>query len=478
MNGISFARVKQATNSDALAPRATPPMHQTVSTPAPAPLTVKQRRARRKKQIIYGLIALVVLWIVGSIIWGKREKPIPVTTETAIRKTIVQTVSATGKIQPEVEVKISPEVAGEIIELPVDDGMPVKKGDLLVKIKPDSYKALLEQQEAAISAAKATNLQQKATMMKTEHDFKRAEDLFNKKLISEQEYNAAEAAQDVAKNTYESSLHEIERAAAGSSQARDQLSKTTIYSPIDGTVTILNSKLGERLVATGQFAGTEVMRVADLGHMEARVDVNENDVVNVKLGDKAEIKIDAYGDRRFKGTVYQIGNTGKTTGTGTQEEVTNFEVKIRIEDHDVVLKPALSCTADIQTNEVKNVVAVPMQAVTIRTGDSNLSPEEIEKKKQKVAQRDKGDNNAEFVDGRAEKVAQKEEREKLAKVVFLKKGGKAEIVKVTTGISDDTYTEIKSGVQPGDEVISGSYSVISRKLKEGAKVTLDKEGIK
>jgi len=375
-------------------------------------------------------------------------------------------------------VKISPEVAGEIIELPVEDGMRVKKGDLLVKIKPDSYKALVEQQEAAISAAKATNLQQKATMMKTEQDLKRAEDLFGKKLISEQEYNAAEAAHDVAKNTYESSLHEIERAEAGSSQARDQLSKTTIYSPIDGTITILNSKSGERLVATGQFAGTEVMRVADLGHMEARVDVNENDVVNVKVGDKAEIKIDAYGDRKFKGSVYQIGNTGKTTGSGTQEEVTNFEVKIRIEDHEVELKPALSCTAEIQTNEVKDAVAVPMQAVTIRTGDSNLSPEEIEKKKQKAAQRDKGDNNAEFVDGRVEKATQKEEREKLAKVVFLKKGGKAEIVKVTTGISDDTYTEIKSGIKPGDEVISGSYSAISRKLKEGAKVTLDKEGIK
>jgi HlyD family secretion protein len=441
-------------------------------------MTAKQRRARRKKQIIYGSIGLIVLWIIASIIWSKREKPIPVTTETAIRKTIVQTVSATGKIQPEVEVKISPEVAGEIIELPVEDGMRVKKGDLLVKIKPDSYKALLEQQEAAISAAKATNLQQKATMMKTEQDLKRAEDLFGKKLISEQEYNAAQAAHDVAKNTYESSLHEIERAEAGSSQARDQLSKTTIYSPIDGTITILNSKSGERLVATGQFAGTEVMRVADLGHMEARVDVNENDVVNVKVGDKVEIKIDAYGDRKFRGTVYQIGNTGKTTGAGTQEEVTNFEVKIRIEDHDVELKPALSCTAEIQTNEVKDVVAVPMQAVTIRSGESNLSPEEIEKKKQKVAQRDKGDNNAEFVDGRAEKAAQKEEREKLAKVVFLKKGGKAELVKVTTGISDDTYTEIKSGVKPGDQVISGSYSAISRKLKEGAKVTLDKEGMK
>jgi HlyD family secretion protein len=477
MNGISFAIVKQATNSDAFTPRTAPPMHQSVSTPAPAPLTVKQRRVRRRKQIIYGLIALVVLWIVGSIIWAKREKPIPVTTETAIRKTIVQTVSATGKIQPEVEVKISPEVAGEIIELPVDDGMQVKKGDLLLKIKPDSYKALVEQQEAAISAAKATNLQQRATMMKTEHDLKRAEDLFNKKLISEQEYNAGQAAYDVAKNTYESSLHEIERAEASSSQARDQLSKTTIYSPLNGTITILNSKLGERLVATGQFAGTEVMRVADLTHMQAIVDVNENDVVNVKLGDKASVKIDAYGDRKFKGVVQQIANTGKTTGAGTQEEVTNFEVKIRIDDHDVALRPALSCTADIQTNEAKDVVAVPMQAVTIRTGESNLSPEEIEKKKQKVAQRDKGDNNAEFVDGRAEK-AQKEGREKLAKVVFLKKGGKAEMAKVTTGISDDTYTEIKSGIRPGDEVISGSYSVISRKLKEGAKVTLDKEGMK
>src|SRR5882762_8634594 len=312
-------------------------MHQTVTTPAPTitPQMAKKRRSRRKRYIIFGSIGLLVLWIIVSIILSKREKPIPVTTEKAVRKTILQTVSATGKIQPEVKVKISPEVAGEIIELPVEDGMRVKKGDLLVKIKPDSYKALLEQQEAAISAAKATNLQQKATMMKTEHDFKRAEDLFNKKLISEQEYNAAEAADDVAKNTYESSLHEIERAQAGSSQARDQLSKTTIYSPIDGTITILNSKLGERLVATNQFAGTEVMRVADLGHMEARVDVNENDVVNVKVGDKANVKIDAYGDRKFHGTVYQIANTGKTTGAGTQEEVTNFEVKIRIDDHDV-----------------------------------------------------------------------------------------------------------------------------------------------
>jgi HlyD family secretion protein len=220
------------------------------------------------------------------------------------------------------------------------------------------------------------------------------------------------------------------------------------------------------------------MRVADLGHMEARVDVNENDVVNVKVGDKANVKIDAYGDRKFRGTVYQIANTGTTTGSGTQEEVTNFQVKVRIDDHDVTLKPGLSCTADIETNMVKDVVAVPMQSVTIRTGDTNLSPEEIEKKKQKIDTRDKGDNSADYVNERQQKATQKEEHEKLAKVVFLKKGGKAQMVKVTTGIADDTYMEIKSGVQPDDEVVSGSYSAISRKLKDGAKLTIDKEAVK
>jgi HlyD family secretion protein len=453
-------------------------MHQPLTSSSVAEPTPKQRRSRRRRNIILAAVGLLLLWIIVSIILSKREKPIPVTTEKAVRKTILQTVSATGKVQPETEVKISPEVAGEIIELPVEDGKPVKKGDLLVKIKPDSYKALLEQQEAAISSARATNLQQKATMLKTEQDIKRAEDMYAKKTISVQEYNSAQAAYDVAKNTYESSLHEIERAQAGSSQARDQLSKTTVYSPIEGIVTILNSKLGERIVATGQFAGTEVMRVADLNHMEARADVNENDVVNVKVGDKASVKIDAYADRKFHGTVYQIANTGTTTGAGTQEEVTNFQVKVRIDDHDVTLKPGLSCTADIETNMIKDAVAVPMQAVTIRMGDSNLSPEEIEKRKQKVADRDKGDSNAEYTNERQEKQTQKEEREKAQKGVFQKVGSKAKWMKVTTGISDDTYMEIKSGLKPGDEVISGSYSAISRKLKDGAKVMYDKEATK
>jgi HlyD family secretion protein len=449
-------------------------MHQTVATPSAASARSPKRRSRKRRYIIIGILTLLVLGVVSSVVRGKREKPIPVVTEKALRKTIIQTVSATGKVQPEIEVKISPEVAGEITELPVEDGKPVKKGDLLMKIKPDSYKALVEAQTAAISSARATSLQLKAAAAKTDQDLKRAQDLFVKRMISESEFNAAQTAHDVAASTYDSSLHEIERAEAGSSQARDQLSKTTIYSPIDGTVTVLNSKLGERVVATNQFAGTEVMRVADLSHMEARVDVNENDVVTVKLGDAALVTIDAYGERKFNGKVAQIANTGKTTGTGTQEEVTNFEVKIRIEDHDVQLRPGLSCTADIQTNMVTDAVAVPMQSVTIRTGDSNLSPEEIEKQKLKQATSDKGDNAAEFTNERLEKKAEKEEREKIAKVVFLKQGNVAKLVKVTTGIADDTYMEIKSGIQPGDEVIAGSYSAISRKLKDGAKVEFEK----
>lgn len=449
-------------------------MHQVATTPAPP----KKRRSRRKRYIILGSITLVVLWIIVSIILGKREKPIPITTEKAARKTILQTVSATGKIQPEVEVKISPEVAGEIIELPVVDGMAVKKGDLLLKIRPDSYKALVEQQDAAISGAKAVYLQQKATLAKTEQDLRRAQDLFTKKMISESEFSVAQTARDVAQSTVESSQHGIESAEAASSQARDQLSKTTIYSPIDGTITVLNSKLGERVVATNQFAGTEVMRVADLSHMEARVNVNENDVVNVRTGQKTTVAIDAYTERKFKGTVQQIANTGTTTGTGTQEEVTNFEVKIRVDEHDVALRPSLSCTADIETNMVKDAVSVPMQSVTIRTGETNLSPEEIEKRKQKAAARDQSDNNAEVSNDRQEKQAQKLDREKLSKVVFVKKGDKAQMVKVTTGIADDTSMEIKSGIKEGDEVISGSYSAISRKLKDGAKVTIDKETTK
>ena len=446
-------------------------MHQAA---APSPTLRRKRKSRRKLYIGLGVGGLILLLIIGSVISGKREPAIPVTTEKATRRTIIETVSATGKVQPETEVKISPEVAGEIIELPVEDGKEVKKGELILKIRPDSYQALFDQQQAAISTAESVSGQQKASMEKAAQDLKQAEDLFQKKLISQTEMLAAQTTYDAAKSMYQSGLHSIDGAKASSSQARDQLSKTTIYSPLDGVVTVLNSKLGERVVATNQFAGTEVMRVADLNHMQAVVDVNENDVVHVKLGDQSKVSIDAYGDRKFNGTVEQIANTGKTTGTGTQEEVTNFEVKIRLDDHNMRLRPGLSCTADIQTDMVKDVVAVPIQSVTIRTGDSNLSPEEIEQKKKIADAKEQADNRAQVENERLARQAEKEERENLKKVVFLKDGGKAKMVQVATGIADDANIEIKSGVKPGDEVISGSYSAISRKLKDGAKVVMEK----
>jgi HlyD family secretion protein len=446
-------------------------MHQAAT---PAPTIRRRRKSRRKLYIGLGVGGLILILIIGSVISGRREQPIAVTTEKAARRTIVETVSATGKIQPETEVKISPEVAGEIIDLPVVDGKEIKKGELLVKIRPDSYKAQLEQQQAAISTAEAVSGQQQAAVQKAEQDLKQAKDLYQKKLISQTEMLAAQTTYDSAKAMYSSGMHSIEGAKASSSQARDQLSKTTIYSPLDGVVTVLNSKLGERVVATNQFAGTEVMRVADLTHMQAVVDVNENDVVHVKIGDSATIAIDAYGERKFNGTVEQIANTGKTTGTGTQEEVTNFEVKIRLEEHGIRLRPGLSCTAEIQTDLVKDVVSVPIQSVTIRTGDSKLSPEEIEAKKKVTDAKEKADNNAEVENERLTKLAVKEERERLKKVVFLKEGGTAKMVEVTTGIANDSNIEIKSGVKPGDEVISGSYSAISRKLKDDAKVVMEK----
>ena len=446
-------------------------MHQAA---APSPTLRRKRKSRRKLYIGLGVGGLILLLIIGSVISGKREPAIPVTTEKATRRTIIETVSATGKVQPETEVKISPEVAGEIIELPVEDGKEVKKGELILKIRPDSYQALFDQQQAAISTAESVSGQQKASMEKAAQDLKQAEDLFQKKLISQTEMLAAQTTYDAAKSMYQSGLHSIDGAKASSSQARDQLSKTTIYSPLDGVITVLNSKLGERVVATNQFAGTEVMRVADLNHMQAVVDVNENDVVHVKLGDQSKVSIDAYGDRKFNGTVEQIANTGKTTGTGTQEEVTNFEVKIRLGNHNMRLRPGLSCTADIQTDMVKDVVAVPIQSVTIRTGDSNLSPEEIEQKKKIADAKEQADNRAQVENERLARQAEKEERENLKKVVFLKDGGKAKMVQVATGIADDANIEIKSGVKPGDEVISGSYSAISRKLKDGAKVVMEK----
>ena len=434
------------------------------------------KRSRKKLYIIIGVVVVLAIAIGSAMANKKKEKPIPITTEKAVRKDITQLVTATGKIQPEIEVKISPEVAGEIIEIPVQEGQVVKRGDLLLRIKPDSYRAQVESQEAALNGARSASVRNRAELSKAQNDYNRARQLFESRLLAEADRNAAQTAYEGAKAALEASQFEIQRAEGALRQIREALSKTVIYSPANGTISSLTSRVGERVVGTSQFAGTEVMRIADLDNMEARVNVNENDVVNVKVGDTAKITIDAYPDRQVQGIVREIASTARTNNAGTQEEVTNFEVKIRVADRSVRLRPGMSATADIETATARNVVVVPIQSVTVRSTESELSPEELERQSAKRAARDKGENRADVTNEALEKQRARAERQKLERVVFIKNGETVKQVKVETGIADNTSIEIKSGVKPGDEVVSGSYTAISRKLKDGAKVAIEKEG--
>jgi HlyD family secretion protein len=429
---------------------------------------------------VVGGVVLLVLLIVGAKLMGRgASKGEPVTVEKAIVKTITQLVTATGKVQPEVEVKISPEVAGEIIEMPVKEGNVVKRGDLLVRIKPDLYKAQYEQNEANLAAAKTIAVQSKAQLEKAQDDLNRAKDLYAKTLISDSDFKATTTAMEVAQANYDNAIAQIRRSEGLLSQAKDQLDKTTIYAPMDGTISALEAEIGERVVATGQFTGTEVMRIANLDNMELRVKVNENDIPNVKLGDHAVITIDAYPGRKFSGVVKEIGSSslnsgGSGSGSAAQaaasvsDEVTNFLVKIRISDRDVHLRPGMSATADIETQTVQNVVAVPIQSVTVRA-EGGMTSEELQQKREKEAQEKSGNS----LEVKNEKEEARRNRDKLQRVVFIKKGDIVKLQPVETGIADNTHIEVKSGVKAGDEVVSGSYAAISRKLKDGAKVFIE-----
>lgn len=447
--------------------------------PAPAsPSAAKPKKKSNLKWFLIGGIALVLILAVVAIkARGKQDTGLPVTTEKAFVKTITQVVTATGKVQPEVEVKISPEVAGEIVEMPPKEGSRVKKGDLLVKIRPDTYQAQVEQQEANLVAAKASAVQAKAQLLKAQDDAKRSADLFAKKLISDSDDQTARTNLEVAQANYDNALAQIRRTEGSLNQMRDQLSKTIIYAPMDGTISALESEIGERVVGTGSFAGTEIMRVADLTNMELRVKVNENDIPNVKIGDKAVISIDAYPGRKFSGKVHEIGSSADGTATGTtaqssstvSDSVTNFLVKIRIADRDVQLRPGMSATADIETQTVENVVAVPIQSVTVRA-EGGLTADEMQQKKAKAAQEKSGND----LEVKNERDDARRDRDKLVRVVFIKTGDKVKMQTVETGIADNTHIEVKKGVKAGDEIVSGSYAAISRKLKDGMKVQLEK----
>ncbi|MFZ5497391.1 MAG: efflux RND transporter periplasmic adaptor subunit [Verrucomicrobiota bacterium] len=440
---------------------------------APAPVAAPKKKSRRKLWLILAAVAVVAVAATAAAIAArKKEKPIVVTTDKAVTKTITQLVNATGKIQPETEVKIAPEVAGEIIEMPFREGAAVKKGDLLVSIRADNYRFQVEQQEAGLVAAKASSLSNKVNLQKAEEDYKRDLDLYEKKLISDSAFTASKTAYESAKAGYESALANIARTEGLLNQMRDQLAKAVIYSPIDGTVTARTSEVGERVAGTGQYGGAEIMRIANLDNMEARVNINENDIVNVKVGDTARIAIDAYPNRKFTGVVKEIGAAARTTGLNTQEEVTNFQVKIRVTDKDVIIRPGMSATVDIETKTVENVVAVPIQSVTVRSREGAKTIDQLAAERESKARQTKGEGAATAVNERAQREAERADREALQRVVFLRNHDTVRMVNVETGIADTTHIEIKSGLKEGDEVVTGPFSVVTRTLKEGAKIRL------
>ncbi|MEN3038988.1 MAG: efflux RND transporter periplasmic adaptor subunit [Candidatus Kryptonium sp.] len=417
----------------------------------------KNNKQRKRKIIVLVIIALLVAAsVIAAILSGGREKVVAVQTEKVERRNITQIVTGTGKIQPEVEVKISAEVSGEIVEMPVKVGQNVRKGQLLVKIKSDFYIARKEAMEANLKSALAQLEIAKANLSKAESEFKRAEELYNKKLISDAEYENIRTSYNISKAQYTSALSTVEQAKASLRQAEEDLAKTVIYSPIDGIITQINAEVGERVVGTSQMAGTVIMVVADLSKMEARVDISEVDVVHVSIGDTALLSVDAFPERKLKGVVYEISNAAKTRGLGTQEEVVNFEVKIRILDKDISLRPGMSVTADIETEKKYNVIAVPIQAVTVRSLKKN--------------------NPANNPSSEADE--KKIDKEDMVEVVFVVQNGTAKMVPVKRGISGEMYVEILEGLKGGEEIVVGSFKAINRELEDGVKVRIQKEKTK
>lgn len=437
------------------------------------PATTPRKKSRKGLYFILGGILLIVVLAVAAAMKSRQSGgATAVTTDKAVVKTITQLVSATGKIQPEVEVKISPEVPGEIIEMPVREGDVVKTGDLLAKLRSDVYRYQVEQREADLAAARASSLDSKVRLVKAQEDLRRSEELAAKNLVSASDLLAARTIAEAAQAGYENSLAQIKRAEGTLSQAQDQLSKAVIYSPMDGTISSRTSEVGDRVAGIGQYGGIEIMRVADLANMEVRVNVNENDIVNVKIGDQARIAIDAYPNRTFHGEVKEIASAAKTTGLQTQEEVTNFQVKIRVSDKDIELRPGMSATVDIETRTVENVVAVPTQAVTARTREKSQTIDELAAAREAKEKESRGDGQATAVNEKIRRERERADREALERVVFVRNGDTVKMVPVETGIADTTHTEIKSGLKEGDEVVTGPYAVISRVLKDGMKVRL------
>ncbi len=412
---------------------------------------------KKSKKKLYITISIILTLLIGGIIMGllnKDDGEISVVTSKVQKRTIIQSVSAVGKIEPETEVKISSEASGEIVFLGVKEGDTVRGGAVLVRIKPDIIETQLEQYK---SAAEATNLE--IDVMKTEKDraaqeLKRISELYQKEFSSKQELEMAKANFDKSVSNYQASLSRYQQSLSALKQIQKSADRTTVYSPINGVVTKLDIEKGEKVVGTSQFQGTEMMRVSDLNIMNALVDVDENDIVLVKIGDTTRIQVDAIRDVVFKAIVLEIGHSAQVNQLGTQDQITNFKVKIRFIDQDGRLRPGMSCNVDIETNRRENVLSIPLTSVTVRETktETNVKEERIQKKE--------------------------DEKEKIRvkrppSVVFMKNGLTAKMVEVKTGISDKGFIEILEGLKEGDEIISGNFMAVSKLLKDGSKIKFD-----
>ena len=435
------------------------------------------------KKLLFIAVGFIVIFALGAVLansmgWlGGEGEGKSVETAKAKLKTITQEVSASGKIQPEVEVILRPEVSGEIIELPVKEGDYVRRGDLLVRIKPDIYQARIDEINASLLTQKARREQARASLLEAKLNFEQQEKLYKKELVSESEFIRAKTEYEAQQANMDAAKYQVQSIEAQLEQAKEELQKTIIRSPRNGTISKLAVEAGERVLGQTQTTGTELMRIADMNHMEVQVEVNENDIVSVAVGDTSNIEADSYPDRIFKGIVTEIANSAQVTGAGTNEQVTNYEVKIRIltphnlgmsgEEGEIVkrttpenpgeqfspnFKPGMSATVDIQTETAYNVVAIPIQAVTVR--DFAEDNTEVENDSLDASEND-------------DLVIPDED---LRKVVFFVEDGKAVRQEVETGISDDTHIQVLSGVKANQEIIIGSYRTLSRDLEDGDKV--------
>lgn len=448
-----------------------------------------KKKSNRWLKILGGIIGVLVIGAVVAArmgVFSGGKKGVLVEIGEVKAKTITQMVSASGKISPEVEVKISSDVSGEIVALPVKEGDAVKKGDLLARIRPDIIEAQLEQLTAALNGEKARRDQVKANIRRAEANLKQQEDLFKKNLVSELAYISAQSELDGLKATLKANDYSIANAEAAVAQKEKELQRTVIEAPIDGTVSKLNVELGERVVGSIQMAGTEIMRVARMEQMEVEVDVNENDIVNVTVGDSARVKVDAYPNRNVNGKVMEIANSALISGAGTTEQVTNYRIKIRITSQhnsifslegsvsrvpgrsekdelvpELLLKPGMSASVDIMTETVENVVAVPIQAVTVRDFAKDKKPKGSKKDTTSVAVADSLEAETAVI------------KEDLRKVVFVVRNDSAFRREVVTGISDDTHLQVLTGLEAGDKIVTGSYRVLSKELEDRTLVRTD-----